>query len=133
MVKGDDTVKCCRDFFMSSIFSGETEQNLQTVMTKLSLDLVSDPGDMLQVLSDSKARGTAVGIKAPTLGTGIFVTAVDDVVMGHDITIVLRSYDVTGYMLETNKLKLGEIVSVFPFKSFFQNPYLRNIGQSKSL
>lgn len=118
---------------MYSIFSGETEENLKSVMGKLSMELVSDPDDMLHILTDSKTNGTAVGIKAPNLGNGIYVTAVDDIVIDQEITIVLKNYDITGYMLETNKLKLGEIKSVFPFKSAFENPYMRNIGQSKSL
>ena len=117
---------------MYMIFSGESEENLKSVMKKLSSDLVSDPGDMLSILSESKARGTAVGIAAPTLGSGIYVTAVEDILVDEDITIVLKNYDITGYMLETNKLKLGQIRSVCPFKSAFENPYLRNIGLSKS-
>jgi hypothetical protein len=115
------------------IFSGETEEILNTVMKKLSMELVSDPGEMLNILSESKERGTAVGIKAPTLGSGIYVTAVEDILLDEDITIVLKNYDITGYMLETNKLKLGEIKSVFPFKSAFENPYMRNLRHSKSL
>ena len=117
---------------MCMIFSDESEQNLKSVMRKLSNDLVSDPGDMLSILCESKARGTAVGIAAPTLGSGIYITAVEDIVVDEEITIVLKNYDITGYMFETNKLKFGQIQSVFPFKSPFENPYLRNIGLSKS-
>ena len=97
------------------------------------MELVSDSGDMLNILFESKEHGIAVGIKAPTLGDGIYVTAVDDIILDQDIIIVLKSYDITGYMLETNKLKLGEIRSVFPFKSAFENPYMKNISHSKSL
>jgi hypothetical protein len=115
------------------IFSGETEQSLDTVMKKLCMELVSDPGEILNILAQSKAQGTAVGIKAPVLGTGIYVTAVDDIIIDDEITIIFKSYDISGCMLEANKLKLGEIKSVFPFKSPFENPYLKNIGLSKSL
>jgi hypothetical protein len=120
---------------MYMIFSGETEQNLNTVMKKLSLELVTDPGEMLNILTESKTRGTAVGISAPEiLGGEIYVTAVEDIVIGDDITVVLKNYDITGYMLETNKLKLGEIKSVCPFKSTFENPYMRTtIKHSKPL
>jgi hypothetical protein len=108
------------------IFSGETEQNLNTVMDKLNMELVSDPGEILNILTESKSRGIAVGISAPMiLGDEIYVTAVEDIIIGDDITIVLKNYDITGYMLEKNKLKLGEIKSVFPFKSAFENPYMR--------
>lgn len=118
---------------MYMIFSGETEANLNTVMHKLNTELVADPGEMLNILAESKASGTAVGINAPTLGSEIYVTAVDDIVIDQDITIVLKNYDITGYMLETNKLKLGEIKSVCPFKSPFENPYMKTLRYGKSL
>ncbi len=117
---------------MNTIFSGETEQNLNRAMERLNLELVSDRGEMLNVLAESKAHGIAVGILAPALGDEIFVTAVDDIVIDKDITIVLRSYDKTGYMLETNKLTLGEIKSVCPFSSPFENPWLREVEYNKA-
>lgn len=117
----------------SMILSDSTEKNLNTVMSNLSTELVSDPGEMLRILAESKVRGTAVGIKAPVLGTEIYVTAVEAIHMGEEITIVLKNYDITGYMLGTNKLKLGEITSVCPFKSPFENPYMRTLNHSKSL
>ena len=117
------------------IFSGETEHNLNTVMEKLSMELVTDPGEMLNILTESKTSGTAVGISAPeALGSEIYVTAVEDIVISEDITIVLKNYDITGYMLETNKLKLSQIRSVCPFKSAFKNPYMRTtLKHSNSL
>lgn len=118
---------------MKMIFSGETEQNLNHVMNKLSAELVSDPGEMLNILAESKANGTTVGIVAPVLGNDIYVTAVEDIIIDSDILIVLKNYDITGYMLETNKLKLAEISSVCPFKSQFENPYMRTLKHGKSL
>src|SRR5688500_17271060 len=109
---------------MYMIFSDETEENLNTVMRRLSMELITEPGEMLNILNESKTNGTAVGIFAPVLGQEIYVTAVEDILVDDDITIVLKNYDMTGYMLETNKLKLGEIKSVCPFKSLFQNPYM---------
>ena len=101
-------------------------------MQTLSTELVSDPGEMLTILAESKASGTTVGISAPLLGSEIYVTAVEDILIDEDITVVLKSYDITGYMLETNKLKLGEIKSVCPFKSAFENPYMRTLRHGKS-
>jgi hypothetical protein len=121
------------DQCMKMIFSRETEKNLNHVMNKLSTELVSDPGEMLNILAESKANGTTVGVIAPVLGEEMHVTAVDDIIIDNDITIVLKNYDVTGYMLETNKLKLGEISCVCPFKSPFENPYMRTFRHSKSL
>lgn len=115
------------------ILSDNTEKSLDTVMSKLSTELVSDPGEILSVLTESKQRGTAVGIRAAVLGKEIYVTAVEEIVMGDEITIILKNYDTTGYMLETNKLKLGEIASVCPFRSPFENPYMRTLNYSRSL
>lgn len=115
------------------IISGKTEEDLNSAMQNLSNDLVSDPGEMLAILTESKERGTAVGIYAPVLGAQIFVTAVEDIIFTEEITIVIKSYDTTGYILETNKLKLAEIASVCPFKSAFENPYMRTIKSGKAL
>lgn len=109
------------------IFSGETSASLDTAMRNLSHELVSDPAEMLNILRDSKSNGRAVGIQAPVLGKEIYVTAVEDIIYGAIITIVLKRYDITGYILETNKLTLGEIESVIPFKSSFRNPFMRAV------
>lgn len=116
---------------MYMILSDETEENLNTVMRRLSMELITDPGEMLNILNESKTNGTAVGIFAPILGQEIYVTAVEDILAADDITIVLKNYDMTGYMLETNKLKLGEIKSVCPFKSLFENPYMKTALKRK--
>ena len=115
------------------IFSDKTEAHLHTVMENINMELVSDPGEMLNILADSKDTGKAVGINAPSLGQDIYVTAVEDIIIGKDVTIVLKNYDITGYILETNKLKLNEIKSVCPFKSAFENPYMRTIKNNKPL
>ncbi len=116
---------------MNLIYSDQTEDNLNTVIRKPSTELISDPANILNILLYSRANGTAVGIKAPNLGCGIYVTAVEEILVEEEIiTIVLKNYDISGYMLETNRLKLGEINSVFPFRSEFQNPDMRNIGQN---
>lgn len=115
------------------IFSGKTEQNLNSVMRNFCTELVSDAGEILNILAESKQNGTAVGILAPVLGKDIYVTAVEDILMDEHITIVIKNYDRTGYILETNKLKLGDIESVYPFKSPFENPFMKSVRHSKSL
>lgn len=102
-------------------------------MDNLGTELVTDPGEILNILTDSKAHGTAVGINARVLGSEIYVTAVEDIIIDHEITIVLKNFDITGYMLETNKLKLGDIQSVCPFKSHFENPYMRTLKNGKPI
>ena len=115
------------------VLSDKSARNLRTALSNLSTELVSDPGEMLTILSESKDNGTAVGIQSAALGKEIFVTAVDDIIINEDVTVVLKNYDVTGYMLETNKLKLGEIKSVVPFKSPFENPYMKTLKQHNAL
>jgi len=116
---------------MNAIFSDETEENLNNAMRGLSMELVTDPGQMLDILNESKEQGTAVGIFASILGQEIFVTAVADILIDKEITVVLKNYDITGYMLETNKLRLSEIKSICPFKSSFENPYMKSTKHSK--
>lgn len=115
------------------IFSGNAEEHLNAAMTNLSAELVSDPGEVLNILAESKEKGTTVGIDAPLLGDEMFVTAVHDIIIGDEIIIVLKSYDRTGYILGTNKLKLDEIRSVCPFKSPFENPFMRTLRSGKPL
>ena len=64
---------------MYKIFSDETGENLDSVMKKLCAEMVSDPGEMLVILNESKAAGTMVGILAQSLGNEIHVTAVEDI------------------------------------------------------
>jgi alpha-acetolactate decarboxylase len=111
------------------IFSGASEESLNTAMQDFTLESVSDPGEMLNILTESKLNGTAVGIYAPVLGNEIYVTAVEDVLIDDEITIIL---DVTGYILEKNKLRLDEISSVCAFKSPFQNPFMKTLKSSKA-
>lgn len=101
-------------------------------MQDFTLESVSDPGEMLNILTESKLNGTAVGIYAPVLGNEIYVTAVEDVLIDDEITIILKSFDVTGYILEKNKLRLDEISSVCAFKSPFQNPFMKPLKSSKA-
>jgi hypothetical protein len=117
---------------MLTIFSGETEQNLNSLMEYVSGEFVSPRMDVLHILVESKEHGTAVGVLAPLLGQEIFVTAVQDIIIDEDVTIIFKSYDKTGYMLETNKLKLDDIKSVCPFKSPFENPWLRGLTDRKA-
>ncbi len=113
--------------------SDNAEEQRDPVVRNLSNDLVSDPGEILNVLADSKSKGTTVGILASPLGDEMLLTAVREIIFADDITIILQNYDRTGYILETNKLKLGEIKSVYPFKSPFENPYMRTMKKSKLL
>lgn len=110
-----------------SIFSDKTEENLNSAAHDVSLEFLSQRDQILDVLTQSKDHGIAVGINAPVLGVGTHITAVDDIILDDDIVIVLKSYDSNGHMLDRNKIKLQEITSVHPFKSVLENPYMRTL------
>jgi hypothetical protein len=97
-------------------------------METSELAFISDPEQILPYLEHSKVEGTVVGISAPILGNGIFLTGIEDIrKQGEDFIIVLKGYDVTGYILERNKISLNDIRAICPFKSPFNNPYLREL------
>lgn len=95
----------------------------------VKFDFLRAPNAMLGALVASKEKGTAIGINAPVLGTGIYITAVEKILNNNDIfdqseiVIVLKAYDITGYFFERNVIKLNEIKSVWPLKSPFKNPF----------
>lgn len=96
------------------------------------IDIVTDPENMLLELLSSKEGQTVIGINAPVIGQGTYLTCVDDIIIGdeEDIQIVLKGFDVTGYFLEKNLLTIGEIRSVIPFKSAFENPFLKEMQKN---
>jgi hypothetical protein len=101
-------------------------------MYSLDLEFISEPQQILSQLSESKTKGTVVGISAPVLGNGIFLTAVDDIrEQGSDFSITLKGYDITGYILERNRIRLSDIRAVCPFKSTFKNPYLKELSNER--
>lgn len=96
-------------------------------MSSVNLEFFYDRNLILNILTDSKEQGTAVGINCSALGAGTFITAVEDIMLEDDMLIVFKPYDANGHMLERNKIKLQEIDSVLPFNSIFQNPFFKSI------
>lgn len=99
-------------------------------MLNTPFDFIREPTEVLKALLDSKERGTAVGIKADILGKGMFVTGVDDILLGdgnENTTIILKGYDFTGHILETNYVRLTDINGVCKFASKFGNPILKTV------
>jgi hypothetical protein len=95
-------------------------------MDRTGLVFISEPSEILKHLYESKTHGTVVGISAPILGNGVFLTAVEDIKMiNDDHSVQLKGYDVTGYILERNRIRLSDIRAVCPFRSLFVNPYLK--------
>ncbi|HYC83803.1 MAG TPA: hypothetical protein VEB86_01220 [Chryseosolibacter sp.] len=105
-----------------------TNHLISDSMNNIDIAFLSESPDMLAALRKSKEHGTVVGISAPILGNGLFLTSVLDIVpAGDDHLITLTGYDVTGYILERNKLRLSEIRGICPFMSAFTNPYLKEL------
>jgi hypothetical protein len=97
-------------------------------MQNIDFIFTSDLEQIYHHLVQSKINNTVVAISAPVLGNGVFLTAVDDITKSDDDQVItLKGYDVTGYILERNKLRLSEIRAVCPFTSMFKNPYLKEL------
>lgn len=86
---------------------------------KRELEFMTASDDILQILLHSKEHGNVVGISSPFLGSGIFITAVDQVIEDYETVIQLKSVDVNGGMLEKSTLRLSEITSACSFRSRF--------------
>jgi hypothetical protein len=98
----------------------------------INTDLISTERGILDALLQAKENGTMIGIHAPVLGMGTFITGVLDIVINdYETSVVTKGYDVTGYFLDKSTLKLSEIKSVIPFTSIFVNPFLKYSTQQK--
>jgi hypothetical protein len=96
------------------------------------LDLANNAHDVLKILVASKENGNTVGIRSASLGEGFLITAVEDIILEDGETyICLKPFDITGFILPTNRLKLTEIEAACPLISEFQNPVLRNFEKEK--
>ena len=101
-------------------------------MLNTPFDFIQEPADMFKALLESKERDSAIGIKSEVLGKGMFVTGVEDILIGdgHENTfIILKGYDFTGHVLPTNHLRLSEIEGVCQFASKFGNPILKTLSK----
>lgn len=102
--------------------------NQFNVMDKPDFAFTSDRTEILSALTKSKSLGTVVGISAPVAGSGLLLTAVEDIhPVEDDFVITLKGYDVSGYILERTRIRLNEIRAVCSFNSVFRNPYLKEV------
>lgn len=114
-----------------SFFHAHTKSQFSAMMKGVEIDFCKDPAKILAALLESKKHDTLIGIKSPSLGDGIFVTSVTDIVFhARETVIVLRNFDMTGEMLRTNILRLHHIEGIFPFMSKFENPVLKSFNKN---
>jgi hypothetical protein len=92
----------------------------------MTLETINDRSKIVEMLKYSQKHGSTIGIYAPVLGGGIYVTSIGNVMPGEEAMVVLRSYDPSGVILNTNQVKLTDIRCVFPFQSVFENPYTKD-------
>lgn len=95
---------------------------------KRHLNIVSESGPILHALLESKIHNTVVGIHSKRLGKATYLTAVTEIMLPSDEEplIILLGFDITGYRLENNALRLSDIETVIPFNSKFENPFVKN-------
>lgn len=102
-------------------------------MLDRDLDFVCDSESILSELMRSKVEGNSIAIKSVHLGGDAVVTAVEDIVVQDGQTIVvLKPYDLTGYLLPFYKIDINDITGIYRFSTPFRNPFLDNIDKSKS-
>jgi hypothetical protein len=115
---------------MENVFNARLETNF---LDEQILNLTFGTQKILRILFDSKENGNTIGIRSPLLGEGFFITAVDDIILQEgETTILFKPFDVTGFMLPTNKLLLADIEAACPLISEFRNPFLKNIARDRS-
>jgi hypothetical protein len=96
-------------------------------MNGMTLETVYDRSRIEAMLRYSQQHGTTIGIHSPVMGGGVYITSIENVIPGEEIMVVLRSYDPSGIILKTSKLKLTDIRCVFPFQPVFENPYIKDL------
>jgi hypothetical protein len=91
-----------------------------------------EPGEILNALLNSKEKGTMIALAVPSIGTGVFISAVDDLFLNDGETFIqLKSFDVTGRMLEKTRIALKEIVGACILHSQWENPFLKNLANDR--
>jgi len=101
-------------------------------MPNTPFDFIKEPKEIFKALLESKERGTMIGIKSSVLGKGMFVTGVDDILIGdgdESTQVVLKGHDFTGHVLETSNICLVDIEGVCEFSSKFGNPILKTLSR----
>ena len=84
--------------------------------------IISEPKNILDELITSRENGNVIGIWAPSLGTGLYMCAVENILddeIEHDKVIILKEKDLNGVRLEAHVLFLQEIEKVVPFKTIY--------------
>jgi hypothetical protein len=88
-------------------------------------EFITCRNEIINEVLRSKKDGNIIGIISSILGTGMYLTAVDDFIIDGDSAIViLKQFDMSGYMFPTTRIPLSSIKAVCPFTSKYENPFL---------
>jgi hypothetical protein len=86
--------------------------------------IITEPKHILDELTASRENGNVIGIWAPSLGTGLFLCGVENILDDeeeHDKVIILKENDHNGVPLQAHVLFLQEVEKVFPLKAQYQD------------
>lgn len=86
--------------------------------------IITEPKKILAELHASRENGNVIGIWASSLGTGLFMCAVENIMdddVEHDKVIILKENDLNGVRLKVHVLFLQEIEKVFPLKTQYHD------------
>lgn len=86
------------------------------------MGITSDPKHILEELHNSRENGNAIGIWASSLGPGLHMCAVENILdddIEHDKVIILKPNDLNGVQLQAHVLLMQEIEKVYPLKALY--------------
>ena len=108
---------------LKTLFAQDEQRFVINYPGKFELRVIRTRKEILQELYASKERGKTVGIYSSSLGDGMFVTGIEDVYEWEtDTIIVLKPYDLGGFILQRNYLSLSEVKGICPFNCTYQHP-----------
>lgn len=84
--------------------------------------IMSEPKHILAELNHSRENGNVIGIWASSLGPGLHMCAVENIMdddVEHDKVIILKDNDLNGVPLQAHVLFLQEIEKVYPMKTVY--------------
>lgn len=91
--------------------------------------IITEPKHILEELMTSREHGNVIGIWAPSLGDGLFMCGVENILdddVEHDKVIILKEKDLRGVPLQAHVLFLQEIEKVYPLRTQYDDPSFRS-------
>src|SRR4051812_37017447 len=94
------------------------------INSEQQLNYVTALDAILTELIKSKDNGTVIGISALSMGPGMIMSAVEDIIdVRNDKIILLKDSDLLGIKLPESEILLSEIVKVYPLRTKYDDPF----------